>query len=542
MKKIILFVISVLGFGNFIFAQTAVQPSGNGTQSNPYQIANLENLYWMTQHNSSGTYYVQTANIDASSSTTWDSGAGFDPVYFYECHYDGGGHTISGLYINRPSEHNLGLFSLVAGGSTVTNLTIDNASITGDYNCGIISGGSNSSIDGTGPTSSITNCITTGTVVCEYNGGGIVGSNNYYSLVDQCNSSVQINGTDYLQGGIAGNNHNHSQILNSTATGSVSGTYAVGGIAGSNSDGALIGNCMSSVNVSGTNYYIGGLAGRNKNNSIINNCGASGDVSGLDDVGGLVGYCFDSYVENSFSTGNVAGTGSVTGGFVGRNNNSAISNCYSFSNVNGAATAGGFVGYNYQGSAISNCYCIGAISGNSDLGGFAGMSNNATIDYSFWNVEVSGISNSAGGIGKSTSDLQSLCTYVDGTDANWDFMVETLNGTDDYWGLNTNENQGYPFLAWQGYSHTATCGAGIDELTSSIKIYPNPAKSIVIVEAKDFVIQQIEVVDTTGKVLLKKDNVFHKFVKIDLSGKEHGTYLIKIRMGKGVIVKKIIIE
>ena len=34
-------------------AQTAVQPAGNGTSANPYLIATLDNLYWVSQNGSS---------------------------------------------------------------------------------------------------------------------------------------------------------------------------------------------------------------------------------------------------------------------------------------------------------------------------------------------------------------------------------------------------------------------------------------------------------------------------------------------------------
>jgi hypothetical protein len=41
-------------------------------------------------------------------------------------------------------------------------------------------------------------------------------------------------------------------------------------------------------------------------------------------------------------------------------------------------------------------------------------------------------------------------------------MIETVNGTNDIWGLNANENGGYPFLSWQGYTHTESCCGYVD--------------------------------------------------------------------------------
>ncbi|MFW5978867.1 MAG: hypothetical protein ACOCQ8_02025, partial [Bacteroidia bacterium] len=66
----------------FSYAQTATEPSGgNGTESAPYQIENLENLYWLSQNSSFwDAHYIQTADIDASETENWYSGEGFPPI------------------------------------------------------------------------------------------------------------------------------------------------------------------------------------------------------------------------------------------------------------------------------------------------------------------------------------------------------------------------------------------------------------------------------------------------------------------------------
>jgi hypothetical protein len=48
MKKLILLNLMLLLVSWSINAQTAILPSGDGSESNPYQIASLENLYWIT--------------------------------------------------------------------------------------------------------------------------------------------------------------------------------------------------------------------------------------------------------------------------------------------------------------------------------------------------------------------------------------------------------------------------------------------------------------------------------------------------------------
>ena len=55
-------------------AQTATEPAaGNGSSGNPYQIATLNNLFWIATHNDVfNSYFIQTADIDASDSANWN--------------------------------------------------------------------------------------------------------------------------------------------------------------------------------------------------------------------------------------------------------------------------------------------------------------------------------------------------------------------------------------------------------------------------------------------------------------------------------------
>ena len=83
-----------------LIAQTATPPSsGDGSSGDPYQIDTLNNLYWITQNSDEwSAYYIQTANINASSSSSWDSNSGFTPIgnsnTRFTGSYNGDGHTI----------------------------------------------------------------------------------------------------------------------------------------------------------------------------------------------------------------------------------------------------------------------------------------------------------------------------------------------------------------------------------------------------------------------------------------------------------------
>ena len=97
--------IFVAVFAASVYAQTATPPSaGDGTAGNPWQIATLNNLYWITQNSGywSGTNsnFIQTADI------VW-SGGGYIPIggstWQFSGTYNGNNHTITNLSISRGS-------------------------------------------------------------------------------------------------------------------------------------------------------------------------------------------------------------------------------------------------------------------------------------------------------------------------------------------------------------------------------------------------------------------------------------------------------
>ena len=77
------------------------------------------------------------------------------------------------------------------------------------------------------------------------------------------------------------------------------------------------------------------------------------------------------------------------------------------------------------------------------VGGLAAL-DFSTVSASFWDIETSGQASSAAGIGKTTANMKKGSTF---TSAGWDFVGETVNGTQDIWRI--NENQDYPRLNWE---------------------------------------------------------------------------------------------
>jgi len=178
------------------------------------------------------------------------------------------------------------------------------------------------------------------------------------------------------------------------------------------------------VNVRGSEDCVAGLAG--VSHGTIAGCYASGAVSGRMDVGGLVGQNGDWW-SNRFEGWSFPGY---------------IDNSYSDCDVVGVTRVGGLVGFNYAGK-VTRCYSSGIISGNEQSGGLIGK-NDAQVTYCFWDVETSGLTVSAGGIGKTTAEMQKAKTFLD---AGWDFVGETANGAEDLWWI--LEGKDYPRLAWQ---------------------------------------------------------------------------------------------
>jgi len=76
---------------------------GDGSVGNPYQISTTTHLQNMDTDLTA--YYILINDIDASTTSTWNSGAGFAPVgddsTDFDGDLDGQGYEITGLFINR---------------------------------------------------------------------------------------------------------------------------------------------------------------------------------------------------------------------------------------------------------------------------------------------------------------------------------------------------------------------------------------------------------------------------------------------------------
>lgn len=371
-------------------------------------ISNVTQLQAM-ENDLAGNYYL-TQNIDASVTSGWDGGAGFDPIDTFTGTFDGNGFTISDLFINRPVNQKNGLFGRVDGPAKIANITLSNVDIAGDDYCGALIGEIRSS---TGNNVIVQNCHSSGTIKHDSGlqdtwYGGLIGGINVNSatgtcFIYDCSSSVFVD-----------------------LTAGSSGGKECGGLIGRASR-STIGNCFATGNVTNpadVGSRMAGFIGRTQMGTVIADCYATGTIMAYLETGGFAGEITDdTTIDRCYATGTVLGaTEQEAGGFVGEVVGAmcAITDCYAWVDVTGDQDIGGFVGSATTGSATyDNCYSIGTATGNTTVGGFAGSGDGVGTAV-YWDTETSGNATSDGDleeVGHTTTWLKTNPNYP----VSWDF-------------------------------------------------------------------------------------------------------------------------
>ena len=199
---------------------------------------------------------------------------------------------------------------------------------------------------------------------------------------------------------------------------------------------------------SSTGGLVGSIRGGSSNASLVSASYVTGSITGGTRVGGLAGFSSnEASINASYAAVSVTGTSNI-GGLVGNNHSSAsISASYATGSVTGGSQAGGLVGYN-QGGSITASYATGPVSGNLYVGGLVGDNDSGTtIAASYWDTQVSGLSISDGGEGKTTSELQSPTGYT-GIYADWNVDLDGDGTGDDPWDFGASSD--YPNLKGVG--------------------------------------------------------------------------------------------
>lgn len=455
-------------------------PGGDGSASNPYHISDVGHLQNMSSHLNS--HFILINDIDASETSSWNSGEGFVPVGVsyneFKGTLNGQDFNITQLTIDRPSVNIQGIFGEIGSTSIVRNVNLRSVSILASSYAGGIAGQNygivkNCSVSGDvgGPgetASSVGGLVGSNEGTIEYcesqaritgdNSGGIAGNN--YGSIRKCRSSGNVKSVDAgSSGGVVGSSSNQGIIDNCESHASVSGPHSIGGLVGINH--GTISDChatgmVSGATSSGDSSAIGGLVG-NAPLGQIKNCFSTGRISGDQSVGGLIGYIDGGQLINCYSTGSADGnndiggligfvggiptisesysTGAVTGvsnlgGLIGRSfSSSFISDCFSISQVTGSSYVGGLIGSN-NGNVI-NCYSAGSVEGVNSARGLI-CSNGGTVESCFWDNETSGQTESNGGTGKTTANMKKRATF---SESGWSV---------DIWDI--AEDESYPFF------------------------------------------------------------------------------------------------
>lgn len=334
--------------------QTFVAPSP------PIAISSIEDLQKISfspGYRFDGAY-VLTQDIDASVTATWnDNGTttglvGFRPIEMFSGVFDGQGHTIRGLVINRTHQDYVGLFVVIEAGGQVKNVGLLDGSVSGGSCVGGLAGGNSGSITGCYATATVTGSPGSGTI------GGLVGQNGGLVEESHAGGSVSAESGGSI-GGLIGTNFG--------GTPSVTRCYATGAVWG--------------------DLQIGGLVGNNQTGTITE-CWASGAASGRQSIGGLVG-------RNLFPVTQCYATGPVLAFGAGS---------YHYS--------GGLIGWN-DSAAVTQCYAVGSVSApGSNVGGLVGFATGGTVTACYWDTQASGQAASVGGTGKTTTEMKQQATFA----------------------------------------------------------------------------------------------------------------------------------
>lgn len=87
--------------------------------------------------------------------------------------------------------------------------------------------------------------------------------------------------------------------------------------------------------------------------------------------------------------------------------------------------------------------------------------------------------------------------------------------------------------------HAYYSPTGTYENEASVKVYPNPTKNLVTIEAEDLL--EISVFNALGQCVLRKE-VTEKQAVVDLQNVAEGLYLLHIKMKEGMLSKRIAVE
>lgn len=409
-------------------------------------------------------------------------------------------------------------------GTIRENTIVQNCSSTADVVGDSAEGGTlrTGGLIGAVHTSTVQDSYTNGTVTGDaMDQGGLAGS--IYGTI--------VGGDDYDK--YDKNSYVGSLIIRCHTSGPVSGRGAVGGLIGSTNQASVVEDCYTTGDVFATSQEVGGLIGNTNYFTHVIRSYATGNVSGNGSwVGGLVGIvCNYSVVEQSFATGDVSNGRILTGGLVGHLSTGAeILDSYSLGNILGlGGGVGGLVGSvegvllndktdpsddEVLGATILRSYSTGSPAGPYSIGGLLGDIREGTVTSSYWDVQTSGINDSLRGEGLTTDAMLQKSSYV-----GWDFG--------GIWDI--EEGNSYPFFIWQG-NVTIPYLRSLIAVNDSVEVQEDSTDNIIQVLTNDIVdgnpIEIIEVTEARYGTVIITDNAISYTPDPSFEGFDSFTYII----------------
>lgn len=411
---------------------------GNGTLENPYQVFTIHQLQVIGLEKYLDKHFIQVNDIDASPSAEFHNGYGFKHIGTKEKpftgSYDGNGYKIRDFYlrIQRSGEHT-GMFGYVKKG-TIKNVTIENQ-LPNHKNNHAARGKNNAEFKNTGIFQPAEAGVSTSIGL-----GGLIGYNDGGTLSNSSFTGSIIGYVGTVASGLVG--INAGLIENSFFNGHAGGG-ASAGLTGHNL--GTIQNSYATGYLDGMTAY--GLVTVNDGGTIIRSF-ADMDLWGSNGSAGLVGFNDGGRIEESYATFTARGH-QMTSGFVVYNNGEIL-NSYSQVKIDHSfidhpeyLRIGGFVAVNMENGLIEYSYAAGEMSFAEEteiFGAFAAV-NEGIITSSFWDLDLSGLSNGVGeGNSAGIHHLHSL--QMTGSNA------ET-NMPEFDWATVWQATDNYPILRWQ---------------------------------------------------------------------------------------------
>lgn len=481
----VLIVYSLLSFAQF-------SGSGSGTESDPYQITNAvqlsqvsnflgqANVVFSLQNDLDLTEWIADNNPRQGWSPIGVSSSPFKGVF------NGNGHTISGLSINRESETYVGFFGCL-NGATIDDLTVKVKTVYGGTYVGGLAGNASTGCK-------ITNCqvIQEGTLLSsdKNNIGGLIGKSDGNNVFTSCKFKGNLIGGSYVGGFIATISSGNATFKSCAVEGNITATgdyvggfigsstgigieemtecYYCGDIIGSSYVGGLLGAMLTTDEITPIlyNYQVYCNTERYKQNhstsdyggnsyeylsdkivsgttysKVVNNCAVKGNIEGLTNVGGIVGYQNSGtmYSRKSYSYDKkYSWEGPKSYAYMKKPSTSS-----KWSWVTKSWGSISFTYYDYYKNfltlQISNSSFAGSVKGTESVGGIIGYKSGGSILNSYAKAIIEGQDNVGGIVGKMSNEANNSVTTVKSNVAINDVVSATGTNTGRIYGA-VNEN------------------------------------------------------------------------------------------------------